>query len=422
MECNPILGIRGLITKPAPKSRITQRKGRAGRKFRGVFYPLYPMHIYEKLPDQQLAQILYDDISPIMLDIIDGQLKAKSLTGDRDPQFSIADIDMVDVPSPDALAACMEKLYTIGFVTMKAPKWSIDTDEMLGADSSGEGHDRFGITQLGVLACMFSMVAPESIRMIFAAYYWDCSVLDVITIAAYLSLDNRNFAETNNIDGTTGSKKPAAINWLAVYKHGLPGFLTSKSTLYKIRLLIADDFIHGIILFNAIKYVIASVETKASINTLRAWCAQNGLSYKACIDLIRARNEIIDQLIAAGLDAFVNESYALARSDEGSIMNIITKLKHCIYDGYRNNLLIRSGPDYKTAAGVRVVSPSLFKEDEKRLAEGKEYGFVTKVLPNVLIYRELSLKYNRKTSIYDVIVDRVSTCDGFVSIDPDFAI
>jgi hypothetical protein len=267
------------------------------------------------------------------------------------------------------------------------------------------------------------MLAPESARMILAAYYWDCSVLDMITIAAYLGLDNKAFAEVATTDGGAGrALKRPSINWLAVYKQGLPGFLTSKSALYKIKLLIADDFIHGLILFNAVKYVIASNAANNPINALRVWCSQNDLSYRACIDLIKARDEITDQLLGAGMDAFINEAHSLSRSDEHGLMNTITRIKHCIYDGYRNNLLIKTGPDYKTAGGVRVVTPMLFKEDERKLAEEREYGFVMKVLPRVVIYKELSLKYNRKTAIYDVIVDRISACDGFLSIDPDYAI
>ena len=56
------------------------------------------------------------------------------------------------------------------------------------------------------------------------------------------------------------------------------------------------------------------------------------------------------------------------------------------------------------------------------MAEKTEYGFVTSVAPTILIYKELSLKYNRKTFIYDVKVDQISVLDGFVSVDLDFII
>lgn len=420
IEYNPLLGIRALITKPAPKSRIKQRKGRAGRKFRGVFYPLYPDFIFEKLPDLQFPQILIEDVSPIILDIVNEQLKVKTLNGDRDPQFLLTDIDMIDVPAPDALAACIEKLYTIGFISMIAPKWSATAAEIIEAPSGD--NRRFGITKIGALGSAFSMLAPESVRMILSSYFWNCSVLDTITIAAYLSIDVKNFTAPAPRDPTSDRPPPRVfINWLAVYKVGLAIKMT-KNMLYKMRLLIADDFIHGIILFNAIKYIISTAEPKAAINNLREWCSQNNIQYKACIDLIKARDDIIEQALTAGMNVFAQEDHSLKNAAEDDFMNVITKLKYCIYDGYRNNIIVRDGVEYKTLNGTRVVAPSLFQENEQRLADEKEYGYVLKTVPRTMIYNELSIKYNRKTSIYDVLAGRVSACDGFVSIDPDFCI
>jgi HrpA-like RNA helicase len=437
IEYNPLLGIRALITKPAPKSRIKQRKGRAGRKFRGVFYPLYPDFIFDKLPDLQFPQILIEDVSPIMLDIVNEQLKVKTLNGDRDPQFLIADIDLIDVPAPDALAACMEKLYTIGFISMLAPKWAPTAAEIIGGaprggdygssdmiqerEGSGDGGLRFGITKIGALASSFSMLAPESARMILSSYFWGCSVLDVITIAAYISIDLKSFVAPAPLDPTADKPPPRTfINWLAVYKVGLPGLRMTKNMLYKIRLLIADDFIHGVILFNAIKYIISAAEPKAAINSLREWCSQNNILYKSCIDLIKTRDDIIEQALGANMRVFAQEEHSLKNAKEEDFMNIITKLKYCIYDGYRNNIIVKDGPVYKTSNGIRVLPPALFQENEQRLADEKEYGHVLGAVPRTMVYRELSIKYNRKTSIYDVLVDRVSACDGFISIDPDF--
>ncbi len=420
IEYNPLLNIRGLITKPAPKSRIKQRKGRAGRKFRGVFYPLYPAHIFEKLPDLQFPQIFIEDISSVMLDIINEQLKVKTIAGERDPQFLLTDIDMIDVPAPDALAACIEKLYTIGFISMYAPKWHLDMKEIL-AETDDSEQFRFSITKLGALASVFSMLAPESVRMILAAYFWGCSILDVITIAAYLTIDDKSLI----LSAVSTGDEPAPrtfVNWLAVYKYGLPNYIGAKNMLYKVRLLIADDFIHGIILFNAIKQVITSAATKDSINILHEWCAQNNISYRACISFVRARDDIIEQALSGGLDVFVHENHSLARASETDFMNVITKLKYCIYDGYRNNLLTKVGQDYRTANGIKVMPPTIFRENEQKTADNKDFAFIATVSPKTMVYRELSIKYNRKTSIYDVIVDRISTCDGFISIDPDFCI
>jgi hypothetical protein len=124
-----------------------------------------------------------------MLDVINEQLKVKQLAGEKNSEFIISDIDMVDVPTPDALAACIEKLYSIGYISIKSPQWDPNRKILL----QSEIRDRFSITKLGAIANIFSMMPPELSRAILAAYSWDASVLDLITIAAYMKLDSRSF-------------------------------------------------------------------------------------------------------------------------------------------------------------------------------------------------------------------------------------
>ncbi len=419
IEYNPIYNIRGLLTKPAPQSRIRQRRGRVGRKFPGVFYPLYPKYIHERLPELQYPQILIEDISLIMMDIIVEQLKVKRIAGDRDPQFVVSDIDMIDPPTPDAVMSCLEKLYNLGYISLKAPPYDADLHAFISAPE--DDAPRFSITKLGALAATFTMLTPETTRMILAAYSWGCSVLDVITIGAYLLIESKSFSAMP--DTVSDNPKRLLINWLQVYKDGLPGaIITSKDILYKIRLLMADDFIHGVILFNAVKYIASQSSAKKSANKLQKWCTQCNISHKACLDLIKVRDDIIEQMLAAGFEIFAGEENALSKATSDTFVDTITRLKYCIYDGYRGNLLTKDGQNYKTSTNLTVATPKLFHEDERKVAEKSEYKFVLGVAPDVLIFHELSLKYNRVSSMYDVITDRVSAMDGFVSVDTDFAV
>jgi len=389
IEFNPVYGIRSLLTKPAPVSRIRQRRGRAGRKFPGEFYALYPKYIYDKLPAQQFPQILTDDISPIILSIIAEQLK--NATDDRG--FSAENIDMIDVPTPDALSAGLEKLYTIGLIT---------------------GATGIRLTELGKLAASLNLVTPESARMILGSYYWDCSTSDMITIAAWLALESRGFIDSEGERDT--------LDWATIYKEGLPGFMVTSYMLYKTRLLIGDEFIHGIILFNAISYAMDRPGAKNAIDGLQKWCKKTSISYRTCIEFIKLRDEIIEQALIAGLDVFHNNASSIALATADTIIDTVTKIKYCIYDGYRNNILSQNAAgEYATMLGVKVKTPKLFREDEASMAEKASFGFVNKVKPRVMIYKELSLKYNRKTQIYDIITDRISVLDGFISHDIDFA-
>ncbi len=388
IEYNPVLGIRGLITKPAPISRIRQRRGRAGRKFDGVFYPLYPKFIYDRLPAQQFPQILIEDISVIMLDIIAEQIKSKS--NESNPAFNIEDIDMIDVPTPDAISAAVEKMYTLGFISPQDIR----------------------ITELGLLAKSMSL-PPEVSRMILAAYYWGASILDVITMAAYVSMDLKSFVKAARADD---ENVRIDIKWGPIYKLGLPGWVGSATMLYKIRLMICDEFIHGIILFNAIKNVIKT--PRDSLSNLQKWCDDTNLSMRTCLDFIRARDDIIEQLLTLQFDIFSNESNSLSRATDDSFMTVITRLKYCIYDGFRNNIIMRDESVFRTLNGQTVAMPGIFRDDEKQRMERD--GYQISVLPTFVIYKELSLKYNRKTMVYDVLANCISVMDGFVSCDLDF--
>jgi HrpA-like RNA helicase len=425
IEYNPVYGLRALLTKPAPKSRIRQRRGRVGRKFPGVFYPLYPKFIHERLQLIQYPNILVEDITPILIDMIMEQLKSKALAGDRAPEFVVQDIDMIDVPTPDALHSAIEKLYMIGYISMDSIPYGTNA-EMLAAPTQNmppaQPASRLGLTKLGVLSTSFTMIPAEISRMILAAYSWGANVLDVITIAAYLLLQTR----INAMKESDDPMKPATkleVNWLAVYKAGLPSAVTAGTKLlYKIRLLLADDFIHGLILFNAIKYIISSADAAKSLSALEAWCGQNNVQAKAALELIRVRDDLIEQMIGAGLDVFAGEDAALARATRESFMDMITRLKYCIYDGFRSNMLTHDGTVYRTTMGLAVKVPKLFRVDELKSTDLEDYKFIDKALPRFAMYKELRLKYNQKTAIYEIVVDQISAADGFISIDQDFVI
>lgn len=415
IEYNPVVRVRALLTKAAPQSRIIQRRGRAGRKFKGVFYPLYPKYIFDKLQPLQFPQILIDDISPIMLDIIGEQIWTKYLNGDKDPEFLLSDIDMIDIPSPDALSDSMEKLYSLGVISPLAPKWHPDLEP------ESDNKRRFGITNLGIACFSFNALPIECVRMILSAYFWESSVFDMITIAAYSIIGAKNFVARADVDVDSMLPPPKVlINWVPIFKAGLPGFITTSNVIYKIKLLISDEFINGLILFNAVKYIISQSESKHAINDLRSFCDKNKIAYNAVLDFIRTRDDIIEQMLNEGFELFSQETYALVKTTENTIMDAVTKMKYCIYDGYRNNILIKDGNNYKTPSGVIVTKPSLFNEDEAQIADKTEYGFVMAAMPNIVIYRELSMKYNIKTSIYSIIAEQISVADGFVNIDPDF--
>jgi HrpA-like RNA helicase len=378
-EFNPNYNTNGLFVKPAPVSRITQRMGRAGRNFPGVFYPLYPRYIYDKLPKQQFPQILLSDPSVIMIDIINEQIKS---TG---KPFKVTSIDMIDPPSSDALNYSLGKLYQLGFITPF-------TDDDLAVEGP-QIVPKYTLTELGKLSSVFTLISPEAIRMILSGYAYECSIFDLITIAAYVTMPS--LAQGKNLP-----------NWAEIYTVGL-GF---RSDYNKMQLLICDEFINGIILINAVKNIIGT-----NVERVYDWCDRVNINYHGLLEFIKLRDDIVEQALRAKFDLFKYEKKSIKTTSQDSFMDIITRIKYCIYDGYRCNRLVpaSSGNKYKSIYGnVDVITPMIIKNSK--------YKF--NVLPSCILYSELKLKLNRDdpNRIYNLAAVKISTMSGFVHDDPNY--
>jgi hypothetical protein len=405
-EYNPILRCEGIWTTPTPKARWQQRRGRVGRKFPGVYWPLYPKYIWDKLDLLQKPAILTDDISAVFIDIITEQYKRKWTAGDSDPEFIISDIDMIDIPSPDMLLMCMEKFYALGFISTQAPRWN-PVLSIIAEDP--QIRNRHGLTMLG---CLYSKFATDNIslecsRMILAATTWNINILDLITISAYLSLD---------LPLVLNPSLP--LDMSAIYKLGLPSYLMSPDIVLKIKCLISDDFIDGLIIYQAMEFICSSATIGESVVTMQKWCKTVNISYEGMISFLDIRDKQIDQFLKAEFNVFYPGN-RLANVPQESLMDIICRYKHCIYDGFRCNVLTLRDGAYYTDNNLQVTVPSLFKGLDKKI-EASGHTEILKFMPVKLLYQRLDVKLNRKTKLYVVQCGKYSVMDGFVSTDDNF--
>lgn len=421
VEFNPIYGIRSLMVKPAPQSRIIQRMGRAGRKFRGEFYPLYPKHVFDALPRDQFPQIVTDDFSQVILEICYEQLRRKILTAEYgradQVEFRVEDLDLVDMPSMDSIRYSLEKLYLLGFATPVAPLFHTlypegisPWEHKLILQREPQTAQLFGLTRLGHIAVKIAGLAIESIRMILAGFSYRASITDLITIAIMLSMDKL---------ALSGKR----INMREVYAIGLPPFMTGAGAYYRMRMIIACDFIDLLVMFNALRNQMTHFMLENppdAIERVELWCTNTGINFRAMMEVVARRDEIIEQLYADDFNVYfaAENSFDLAQKD--TIMSIISAIKFCIYDGYRMNMLYtkESGGTF-TANGLGVTAPPIFIDDFK-ITENMNWKFLLDLKPRWIIYREMSLKYSEKTDLYKPVFDKISIMDGFVPIDMEF--
>lgn len=413
-EFNPILGLEYLATKPAPQSRIEQRIGRVGRKFDGVFYGMYTQKIKENLQENQYPDILTNDITALLLDLIIEQLRKKEIEK-LDTVFRFADLDLLDMPAPDSLRYSLEKLYALGAISYGAHKWATD-DEAFYTGDEFNPIESISITKVGrTLSKMLNpaLSSLEACRMIISGFNWDVAIMDLITIAAYLSAEI----------------KPRDLNaWFYIYQKGLPVVMNER-VFIKTRLLVGDQFIEGLILFNSFVVNIKQSEVEfnnvaltgqSTAEKLNKWYKETGLDK---VDMIKkfltTRNAIIDHLLGLRINIFHNKEFALIRQDKiVDTFQCIQRIKKCIYEGYRQNMITLSDNAGSYAkSNTAVNDPKLFTSMRQKMVE---HG-ITLERPRFVLYHSLSLARKKGKEIaVRIETDLVSIMDNYVGVDERF--
>ncbi|SME64767.1 ATP-dependent helicase HrpA [Faustovirus ST1] len=401
-EFNPNFGVKTLLTKPAPKSRIRQRKGRAGRKFAGEFYPLYTQEVYNQLPEQQFPQIFIEDTTDILLTVVTEQAKMRILSSlpAGDPQiipvdaelgFNLSSIDMLDPPAPDSLQLALERCYSAGYI---APK--NETSDMING---------LIVTKLGKYVNDTNLPLLHA-KMILSGFAWKCSILDLITGSSFVQLGLRDFM----------IKPFIPINWQKIYSCALPTKFTDEKSFLRARLLIGDSFIDGVCMYEAICKQLKRVSGVNSYSYLVKWCEDNAVQFKTVMIWLQTRDEIIDQLLKNDADVFKHESEALRNTTEDTLSDYIVKYKYCIYEGFKCNLLTHTNNHYRTLGGRSVVVPNLLKDAPRDLAR----KISIKENPKYVLYAELNADRIRDENYYEIKAESYSVMDGWVNIDPAF--
>jgi len=171
-------------------------------------------------------------------------------------------------------------------------------------------------------------------------------------------------------------------------------------------------------LYNACSTVLNGSRDQSYINSLQDWCEEYDIAFGAVIDFLTIREDIIEQIVSIGLNPFLHKSVFSAIEDD--FINEVTKIKYCIYESFRLNMLTLKDGVYYTDNGAPVVTPALFQKKDLRLAEEMQYEFGLQSKPKYLVHSGLTYKMNRASSTYDLAADRVSMMDGYVRVDHSF--
>jgi hypothetical protein len=181
---------------------------------------------------------------------------------------------------------------------------------------------------------------------------------------------------------------------------------------------VADDFIQGLVLFNALSFIIKSSTREKIFTSTQKWCKDVNINYDTLLMFLGIRESLITELITAGINIHLYEDKALLDIIEEEFINQLTRIKHCIYDGFKLNLAIKnsSTDEYETVNGLKVKTPELFTDDEKRREESAKYGISFKTKPKYVLFDKLILKQNKRTQLYEARAQRSCILDGYVNV------
>jgi HrpA-like RNA helicase len=416
-EFSPNYNIDMLVLKPVTQGMHTQRTGRAGRKAPGVSYAVFTKETLDALQEDQYPDIIKEKIDLVVLNFLIKQLDTDNRNNNEtlhdlfarngdvlesafekelnSKKINIYDMDLLDLPSADALQTAMETLFTMGAINSNSIP-----------------------TPVGFIMNKFRMVKPESVRMILAGYAWGAAIIDLVTIAAFLEQSTSNIFPKDLDDQY---RKANSAGLFTLFQSG--GKISGYSEL-KTQLFVADDFIRYVIIFSQFQQLTVSAYGGSDLSSVRKWCDERGVSYRALTEVATLRDNIISNMTNIGLNAFSGVDgcmrYIAGSYSDYEKMQYVKTIKQCIFEGYKLQIGIydRTSLTYKSRKcnlplkiGKTGVAHFL------TVNEREEFGDTN---PKFIIFGDARLVRNPKTNVYGAEVSNICILDGFISYDANF--
>ena len=420
-EYNPIYRVELLVTAPVTQGMSTQRKGRAGRKAPGVFYPLYTKATYDAILPDEYPEIIKSDVTANVLSIIASEADPERIYNkisikellvkhrDMDPckdtltdyyydlinaDVNLLNIDLMSLPTIDSMHNALDRLYILGAINQNCTP-----------------------TPLGLVMNKFRFLQPEAIRMIMAGYAWGAPIIDLITIAAFIThvkYDKLFDAKKSNL--FKKAINDGKISW---------AFESSEINFSKFMIDSSCDFIMCVIIWHQFqKLMIKNVRDMANVDRvgkmpdkLKDWCESVGINYFIIEELIEKRDEIIHMVSSVGFNPYANNDLSYGLTDSYSITMYIDKIKQCIYEGYKTNIAVwdETSKIYKTRIGKLPLSINKYW-----MSSTSDVNKFNTQNPKYIMYSKILYMPDSMTNYYKPLMEYCSVVDGFVSIDTNF--
>lgn len=410
LEYNPVSKANILMIKPVTKAMSQQRRGRVGRIQPGIFYPLYTDKTYKKLLNIQYPEILSNDITIPILNVIIvkyektiieyfGQSLYDIMYLDKTKyegikflkNIDINDLELLDNPTNIAITSSLEKLYTLGAVY-------------------ANGYP----TQIGLLSNKIRSLSMENIKMILSGYSYGCNISDLITIACFIQT----------------SKQTIVLSKFKSFNLQFNNTDLKSVNLLKSRLFVSCEFIDFLLFFYQFKKIVIDNNKTNTIIKIKEFCETNQVNYNGMMTFLENRDEIIrDMLFNMNMNPFfnshINISTLLNSYDtnenlfEESIGEII-KIKKCIYEGYKLNVAtynLEKNVYISNNNGYIINSNSYLLKNLPYLEHGKKFE---NLKPKYILYDSLTIKQDMDGEYKFFTTNVISVLSGYINIDLNF--
>lgn len=392
-EFNSRYGANILMTKPTTSSMSLQRKGRVGRKHAGVFFPLFAEDTFKSMIVDNTPSIMVEDMTSHMLALLASE---PVNSPDRLPIY-----DMLTPCSDDSVNYSLEKLFVLGAI-----------------DSTCT------VTKMGSMINIFRKLNIESCKMILSGLVHGASLKELVCLACLTQNRKTEYVLDRKVSGVN----PYDIGKLfdELYEVN-PTFDRSKCDTsnfnkLKAKLLVSCEMLELLLIYQRF-----SSKAYLPINELRKWCFSKGLNYTSLCKVSESIDEVYWQMLQ---QMRINPIYTNSQPElydsmkrSGSInitelVEAVSKLKKCIYEGYKMNILKwdSSSNTYKARTGVDVVvvSPLVNPLSYQKIGAKFEQD-----RPRLLVYRDLLMRQDQVGKfVYEASM--VSVVDGFANADLEF--
>jgi hypothetical protein len=364
--------------------------------------------VYKSLEEEQLPAIITDGIEQVFLSV------THSIMDSETNLFDLADIDMLDTPSSESMVDSIKKCLNFGYIT-------------------AEGGSKYTLTEIGDIVRKMRFIDFQQAQTILSGYINGVSIQDLAFIIAlyresevilYQKEPMTAFTDPNykNKEIALRASIPDYLINVDSHKYGgdeLPEYtplMPSDEPFFRAKLLISDDFIEALLVFN--RFVKELENVNGDVDKLEKWCLKNSIDMNGAITLAAMREEIINEIIIAGLNPYYNGQNKLSNTPAKLFLTRIINIKKCIYAGLQYNTIRGKKGEYKTPTGQDInLNPMLSPMQSSKI---KEYG-LDDYMPNAIVTNQIIINKFPKSSkekypplLYRLIPSIVSVMDGYV--------